>query len=82
MVIVNGRKVLSAKIVTKVEVVSDGFPIQCATEDEMTSVLENATEESVGKLYKFVGESTETYEQNAIYIIEAAEAEATEEATE
>ncbi len=47
-----------------------GFPIECATDEEMNAALEAATENSVGQLYKFTGETTETYEQGAIYIVE------------
>lgn len=49
---------------------ANGFPIECSTDEEMNAALEAATVNNVGQLYKFTGESTETYEQGAIYIIE------------
>lgn len=44
-----------------------GEPIQVSTPNEMDSYL---TEENVGKVFKYIGESNETYIQNEIYIIE------------
>lgn len=41
--------------------------IEIATETEMTSALDTAV---VGSLYKYTGETTATYTQNAIYIVE------------
>lgn len=45
------------------------LPIEVTTEAEMTALLTNATSESVGAVYKYVGETTDTYEHDALYII-------------
>lgn len=45
------------------------LPITVATEEEMTAILTNATAESVGAVYKYVGRTTLTYEHGALYII-------------
>jgi hypothetical protein len=47
-----------------------GKPIGVATEAEMATILEAATADTVGKVYKYTGESTDTYENGAIYIVE------------
>lgn len=44
-------------------------PIEVASEAEMTAILENATANSVGEVYKYVG-VTGTYESGALYIID------------
>lgn len=41
-------------------------PIEISTEAEMTALLETA---EVGAVYKYVGETTELYENGAIYIV-------------
>lgn len=43
-------------------------PLEIATEAEMTALLESA---EVGSVYKYTGESTDTYENGALYIVEA-----------
>lgn len=47
-----------------------GAPIEVATEAEMTALLETA---EVGSVYKYVGETTDTYENGGLYIVEAVE---------
>lgn len=44
-----------------------GIP-EILTEAEMTALLETA---EVGSVYKYVGESTDTYENGGLYIVEA-----------
>lgn len=43
-----------------------GYPIEATTDTEMTNAL---VEDNLGKVYKFTGTS-DTYDNNAIYIIE------------
>lgn len=50
-----------------------GFPIEVATETEMDSVLVNATAADVGKIYKYTGETTDTYTNGELYIVKAEE---------
>jgi hypothetical protein len=45
-----------------------GVPITIEAEAEMTSVLETA---EIGSVYKYIGESTDTYESGGLYIVEA-----------
>jgi len=42
-------------------------PVEVATEAEMTALLETA---EIGEMYKYTGETTDTYENGAIYIVE------------
>lgn len=42
------------------------------SEAAMTEILENATEKDYGKVYRYVGPTTETYTQNAHYTIPAS----------
>ena len=44
------------------------LPIEISTEAEMTALLETA---EVGSVYKYVGESTDAYENGGLYIVEA-----------
>lgn len=46
-----------------------GVPIPVSSEAEMNEILESATEDNIGMVYKYMGETTETYEQGALYII-------------
>ena len=39
------------------------------SEAEMNEILSNATETSIGTVYKYVGPTTNTYEQGALYIL-------------
>ena len=45
------------------------LPVEIATEEEMTEILTNATAESVGSIYKYIG-STKTYIHGAHYILQ------------
>lgn len=47
-----------------------GRPIEVPTSEEMDAILANATEKDVGTYYLYTGETTDTYENNALYIIE------------
>lgn len=42
------------------------LPIEVSTEDEMTALLETA---EVGSIYKYTGETTDTYENGALYLV-------------
>lgn len=57
----------------KLAVKDSPLPIEVATESEMTAILESATAESVGAIYKYTGEGTDTYTNGGLYIIEAVE---------
>ena len=50
-----------------------GKPVELSTEAEMDAALSEASEASVGTVYKYTGETTDRYENGAIYIIEEAE---------
>lgn len=45
------------------------LPKEISTEAEMNTILANATESSIGAVYKYVGEPSDTYEYGALYII-------------
>lgn len=45
-------------------------PIEITTEADMTALLENG---EVGSIYKYTGETTATYENGGLYIVEAVE---------
>lgn len=47
-----------------------GLPIEVATAEEMNAKL---IEENVGLVFKYVGTSTEEFENGAMYVIEAGE---------
>lgn len=49
-----------------------GKPIEVATEEMMNHILSTATASSLGTVYKYVGLTTNTYEQGALYIISEA----------
>ena len=68
----NGKKMASDIIVTAPEVaepeITDSpLPIEISTADEMTALLETA---EVGSIYKYTGETTDTYENGALYVVE------------
>ncbi len=46
------------------------LPIEVATEAEMTALLSTA---EVGAIYKYTGETTDTYENGALYVVEESE---------
>ena len=54
-----------------VEVAEQGespLPIEISTETEMNALLTTA---DIGAVYKYVGETTDTFENGALYIVEA-----------
>lgn len=51
-------------------VVDSPLPIEISTEAEMTALLESA---AVGSVYKYVGETTDTYENGVLYLVEESE---------
>lgn len=58
------------KVNVNIEAGASGEAIEVATEEEMDTVL---VEENIGKFYKFTGESTNKYTQDAIYLVQDAE---------
>ena len=44
-------------------------PIAISSASELNEILSNATSADVGKAYLYTGETTEEYENNAIYVI-------------
>ena len=70
MAYLNGKEILFSPIVNIAEggtIVDSPLPIEVATEAEMTAKLDTA---QVGSVYKYVGESTDTYEKDGLYIVE------------
>ena len=57
-----------SRIVVNVAGDTSGGIAEASTEAEMTSLLSTA---EVGSVVKYVGESTETYEKDTLYIVEA-----------
>lgn len=51
--------------------VSVGSPIVVTSAETMDAILANATEADIGKVYLYKGETTENYENGALYGIEA-----------
>lgn len=47
-----------------------GTPVTTAAADEMEAILLTATEKDCGKIYQYLGESTDIFEQNAYYILQ------------
>lgn len=50
------------------EISDSPLPIEVSTEAEMTALLESG---KVGGVYKYVGETTDAYENGALYVLEA-----------
>jgi dsRNA-specific ribonuclease len=44
-------------------------PAEISTEAEMNNILANATEASIGTIYKYTGTTADTYEPGALYVI-------------
>ena len=44
-------------------------PQEVETEAEMNEILANATEASIGTIYKYTGNTCDLYEQGALYIL-------------
>lgn len=59
-----------AQIVGTCDYVSPGTPITVTSADEMDVAIANATDDDVGKVYLYEGETTDKYENGALYIIE------------
>ena len=55
------------------EFASLGLPIKIYSEAEMDDALNNATSDDVGKIYQYMGETTDKYENGAMYSIEETE---------
>ena len=68
----NGRYNVNGKYYAVVNVAAgdSGKPFEVETAAEMNNILEAATADDYGKIYKYVGESTEVYTKNSIYILE------------
>lgn len=66
MAYINGRGAIMALMLVNG---GDGNLKKKSTASEMNSILANATAGDVGKAYHYVGETTEAYEKNAIYLI-------------
>lgn len=47
-----------------------GKPIECATAEEMNAVLESATADNVGEIFKFTGTDADGFECDCLYILE------------
>lgn len=60
----NGKKMKSD---ISIEVTDSPLPIEVSTEAEMTALL---TSGEVGGVYKYVGETTDAYENGALYVLE------------
>lgn len=63
----NGTHDIAGYEIANVNVADNPLPIEISTETEMTALLETA---EVGSVYKFTGETTDTYENGAIYVLE------------
>lgn len=66
----NGKKMVGDVVVTAPKPVDNPLPIEIATADEMTALLSTA---EVGAIYKYTGETTDTYENGALYVVEESE---------
>lgn len=56
-------------MITPEAFVASGFPIIVEQANEMQQILDNATPESYGKIYFYVGETTVDFEQNSYYLL-------------
>ena len=72
MAYIDGNKILFSPIVNITNggstIVDSPLPIEVSTEAEMNALLATA---DVGSIYKYTGENTDTYENGALYIVEA-----------
>lgn len=64
---VENKKMVTDIIVTAPELEDTALPIEISTEAEMTALLTSGV---VGGVYKYVGETTDTYESGALYLLE------------
>ena len=60
---------LLSKVTVNTDLAETGKPIEVATPEEMDEILANATEESVGSLYLYVGETSGAYKKGVIYCL-------------
>ena len=66
----NGKK-MTTDVVIEVPTTTDSpLPTEVSTEAEMTALL---TSGEVGGVYKYVGETTDAYENGALYVLEEEE---------
>lgn len=78
-----GQNVQAPTPITRTEMLLDkiakngisggGDIAEISTAAEMDAILANATASDIGKAYLYSGETTEAYENNAIYIIKEKE---------
>lgn len=66
----NGTFDVTDKASVNVNVADNPLPIEVSTEAEMNALLETA---EVGSVYKYTGETTDTYENGALYVVEESE---------
>lgn len=64
----DGMKMTSDLTITAPAFEDSPLPIEVATADEMTALLSTA---EVGAIYKYTGETTDTYENGALYVVES-----------
>lgn len=48
------------------------LPPEVSTEEEMKSILDSATKNDIGSIYKFIGKTSGPYIRGELYIIEEA----------
>lgn len=57
-----------SKVTISIDISDSPLPIEVATADEMNALLSTA---AAGAIYKYTGETTDTYENGALYVVEA-----------
>ena len=62
----NGKLITNLQIIKETILDGDGVPIEISTASEMDALL---IEENLGKVYKYVGVSDETYTNGCLYQI-------------
>lgn len=65
MAYINGKRVLFATV----NLGTSGIPVTTISEEQMNNILTNVTSEDYGKIYQYIGETTENYEQGAYYVL-------------
>lgn len=66
----NGTYNVSSKTRAIINVNNKGIPIEVGTAAEMKNILDTATSADNGKVYKYVGDTTSSYDKNAYYVLE------------
>ena len=66
MAYINGKEIFFSAVIGS-SVTSGALPVEVSTEEEMTALLETA---AVGSVYKYTGETTDTYTNGELYIVE------------